>query len=49
MLLLAVAVAALVVALAYGRRALLAWYVWEVRRQEVPQAPGEAILTYPLA
>ena len=47
--LLAIAAAALVAALAGGRRALLAWYIWEVQRQPVAETPDEAILTYPLA
>ena len=32
-----------------GRRLLLAWYLREVRALEIPQAPGDAIITYPLA
>lgn len=32
-----------------ARRVLLAWYRREVRVLDIPQAPGEAILTYPLA
>jgi hypothetical protein len=31
------------------RRALLGWYMREVRRIEVAQAPGDARATYPLA
>ena len=30
-------------------RLLLGWYLREVRRVEVPETPGEAIVTYPLA
>ncbi len=40
---------ALVFALPYGRRVLLGWYLREVRRVAVAEAPGEAIVTYPLA
>jgi hypothetical protein len=32
-----------------ARRLLLAWYLREVRALDIPQAPGEAIVTYPLA
>ncbi len=32
-----------------ARRLLLAWYLREVRALDIPQAPGEAIITYPLA
>jgi hypothetical protein len=46
---LVVAVIVLAAALVGSRRALLGWYVWETRRQEVPELPDEAILTYPLA
>jgi len=31
------------------RRVLLGWYIREVRSVEVAEAPGEAIVTYPLA
>ena len=48
-----VAVAALAaaafVALPYLLRALLGWYVHEVKQEEVAEAPDEAIVTYPLA
>jgi hypothetical protein len=30
-------------------RLLLGWYLHEVRRVEIPEDPGEAIVTYPLA
>ena len=36
-------------ALACRRQALLNWYLWEVRRREVPLEPGQRIQTYPLA
>jgi hypothetical protein len=45
-LLVAMAVAAAWILVA--RRVLLAWYLREVRRLEMPQAPDEAIVTYPL-
>ena len=32
-----------------GSRLLLGWYLHEVRREEIAQEPGEAIITYPLA
>jgi len=32
-----------------ARRLLLAWYLREVRALDIPQAPAEAIITYPLA
>ena len=45
-----IAVAAvLAIGIPLGRRALLGWYVHEVRRTEVAEAPDEAIVTYPLA
>jgi hypothetical protein len=50
MTILAVIVAAVVAALLVcRRRALLAWYLWEVRRRAVPEAASERIDTYPLA
>jgi hypothetical protein len=30
-------------------RLLLGWYLREIRRMEIPEDPGEAIVTYPLA
>ena len=30
-------------------RLLLGWYLREIRRVEVPEETGEAIITYPLA
>jgi hypothetical protein len=30
-------------------RLLFRWYLREVRRLEIPQDPGEAIVTYPFA
>ena len=43
----------LVVAFAWAapriRRWLLGWYIREVKQVEVAEAPGEAIVTYPLA
>lgn len=33
----------------YLRRALLGWYVHEVKQEEVAEARDEAIVTYPLA
>ena len=33
----------------YGSRLLLAWYLREVRGLMIAQAPGEAIVTYPMA
>ena len=41
--------AVLAIGIPFGRRALLGWYVHEVRRTEVAEAPDEAIVTYPLA
>ena len=41
--------AMLLVGIPLGRRALLGWYVHEVQRTEVAEAPDEAIVTYPLA
>jgi hypothetical protein len=41
--------AAIAFYLILARRVLLAWYLREVRALEIPQAPGEAIITYPLA
>ena len=41
--------AGILVLLPYARRALLGWYVHEVQRDEVAEAPDEAIVTYPLA
>jgi hypothetical protein len=32
-----------------GSRLLLAWYLREVRGMKIVQAPGEAIVTYPMA
>jgi hypothetical protein len=32
-----------------GSRPLLAWYLREVRKIKTAQAPGEAIVTYPMA
>jgi hypothetical protein len=32
-----------------GSRLLLAWYLREVRGIKIAQAPGEAIVTYPMA
>jgi hypothetical protein len=50
MTILAVIVAAAVAALFIcRRRALLAWYLWEVRRRQLPEPAGERIHTYPLA
>lgn len=34
---------------AFGRHALLAWYLREVRKVEIAQDPHDAIITYPLA
>jgi hypothetical protein len=31
------------------RGVLLGWYIREVKRIEIAEAPGEAIVTYPLA
>jgi len=44
-----VALAAMAMLLPYARRALLGWYVHEVRQTEVTEEPDEAIVTYPLA
>jgi len=41
--------ALLCIGIPLGRRALLGWYVREVKRTEVAEAPDEAIVTYPLA
>jgi hypothetical protein len=41
--------AAIAFYLILARRVLLAWYLREVRALDIPQAPGEAIITYPLA
>ena len=41
--------AALCIAIPLSRRALLVWYMHEVQRTEVAEAPDEAIVTYPLA
>ena len=35
--------------IAFASRLLLGWYLHEVRRVELPEDPGEAIITYPLA
>jgi len=35
--------------LVLARRILLAWYLREVRAIDIPLAPDEAIITYPLA
>jgi hypothetical protein len=32
-----------------GSRPLLAWYLREVRGLKIARAPGEAIVTYPMA
>jgi hypothetical protein len=32
-----------------GSRLLLRWYLREVRRMKIAPAPGEAIVTYPMA
>jgi hypothetical protein len=32
-----------------ARRVLLAWYLHEVRALDIPLAPDDAIITYPLA
>jgi hypothetical protein len=32
-----------------GSRLLLAWYLREVRGMKIAPAPGEAIVTYPMA
>jgi hypothetical protein len=37
------------VILAFGRKFLLGWYIREVRGLDLPEEPGEAIITYPLA
>lgn len=39
----------LAIGIPLARRALLGWYVHEVQRTEVAEAPDEAIITYPLA
>jgi hypothetical protein len=41
--------AGLSIGIPLARRALLGWYVREVKRVEVAEAPDEAIVTYPLA
>ena len=33
----------------FARRLLLAWYLRELRGLDVPPAPDDAIITYPLA
>jgi hypothetical protein len=35
--------------LAFGERLLFRWYCWELRRVAVAEAPGEAVISYPLA
>ncbi|MBV9825034.1 MAG: hypothetical protein JO001_05045 [Alphaproteobacteria bacterium] len=35
--------------LALSRKYLLGWYLHEVRGLDLPEEPGEAIVTYPLA
>jgi hypothetical protein len=35
--------------LAIGRRVLLGWYLQEIRQLEIPENPGDKIVTYPLA
>lgn len=35
--------------IAFISRLLLGWYLREIRRVEIPEDPGEAIVTYPLA
>lgn len=41
--------AVLLVGIPLGRRVLLSWYVHEVQRTEVAEAPDDVIVTYPLA
>ena len=41
--------AMLCIGIPLSRRALLGWYVHEVQRTDVAEAPDEAIVTYPLA
>jgi len=41
--------AALCISLGSRPQLLLAWYIWQVRRVEVPENPKETIITYPLA
>ena len=51
-ILLVAVIAALVLLAALGlagSRLLLAWYLREVRGMKIAQAPGEAIVTYPMA
>jgi len=49
MILLLLAAAVIAFYLILARRLLLAWYLREVRALDIPQAAGEAIITYPLA
>ena len=35
--------------LVFGERLLFRWYAWEIRRAAVTEAPGEAVISYPLA
>jgi len=39
----------LAAAFAFGERLLFQWYQWEIRRAVVVAAPGEAVISYPLA
>jgi hypothetical protein len=43
------AVLFLVAVALFGSRPLLRWYLHEVRGMKIAEAPGEAIVTYPLA
>ena len=37
------------IVLALSRKYLLGWYLHEVRGLNLPEEPGDAIITYPLA
>ena len=49
LVLLAVVVLAIGAFLAFGERLLFRWYRWELPRAVVAEAPGEAVISYPLA
>ena len=35
--------------LVFGERLLFRWYVWAIGRGAAVEAPGEAVISYPLA
>jgi hypothetical protein len=48
-MLIVAAVVALGAFLVFGERLLFRWYLWTIGRIAVTEAPGEAVISYPLA